>query len=958
MKRITSFLLAVLMACTALLTVFPAAEETSTALGDPKKYAELSQIDYLKTVYGSPEAKLATMTLAMENDNYALYIQEYTGEVCVKNKLTGQLLFTNPYDMSSITKMAESKRKELLSQIKLTYKSNSGESNTLNSFEHAALQGRIAVKVIKGGIRVEYTIGTDNKKRIVPYQIEKDRFKEAILRSYYEGYAESINYTATDFDQYWAWKTSTDAVEKQNAVGVEDAMWEFGRFMAFYSLLDITDPTLTLLQKTNIQSNFPITDRYAIFVLEDGLGGTDLDWLELQLKTYTKYTLDDMLNDHDMVQYEAENDSPPIFKMALEYTLEDKGFQVRLPARGISFDASVYTLQTIQILPFIGAGRTATDPETATRDDEGYNFIPDGSGSIITFDQNKKETMVSGTMYGSDFGFYETSSSATANHQVWRVPVYGTVRDSQMKIYQEKKDENGEVVLDDKEKPVLEFVEERKTQEGYVAFITEGESLARIDALDGGRVHEYHSIGITLFPRQTDSYPLDGITVSGGTAVYTKEIERRYVGNYTIHFRLLSGDQANYVGMANAYREFLIDQEVLEKQDKDEESIQLFLDMIGDIDTTKTFLGMPVKAKAEITTFEDAKKIITELKEAGISNQVIRYLGWANGGLSAMAPTKVKVEKVLGGEKGLKELISFIQSEGMQMYLDLNFSYVNKTGLFDGFDLDKYTAKTIDGKAAYYQTYNPIVQAYNTQVAYVVSAGTIDDFYGKISQKYAALFGEGAKNISVGSLGSALNSSQDEELPLNREDAKNYTVSALEKIDADYDSVLLENGNYYTWKYVDTILNVPMGSSNRIATTAEVPFLAIVLHGYMTYTGEAINLAGDYEYTLLKTIETGACPYFVVGYENIKELKINGYSEYYAVEYATWKDAIVEEYEKLNGVLAPLQNQTIIDHEVMNNRVVKVTYDGGTEIYLNYNNYAVTVNDMVISAMDFAVVGA
>jgi hypothetical protein len=182
---------------------------------------------------------------------------------------------------------------------------------------------------------------------------------------------------------------------------------------------------------------------------------------------------------------------------------------------------------------------------------------------------------------------------------------------------------------------------------------------------------------------------------------------------------------------------------------------------------------------------------------------------------------------------------------------------------------------------------------------------------------------------------------------------KDYTVFALEEIKKDFDQMVVEKGNYYTWQYADTILDIPLDSSNRNTTTAEVPFLGILLHGYMNYTGEAINMAGDYEYTLLKTIENGANPYFVLAYKNISELKKNGYSKYYAVEYSVWKDTIIKEYKKLNEVLAPVQDQIITNHEILQERVVRVSYENGTEVYLNYNNFAVTVNGLEIPAMGF-----
>ncbi len=627
-----------------------------------------------------------------------------------------------------------------------------------------------------------------------------------------------------------------------------------------------------------------------------------------------------------------------------------------MPARGISFDAATYTLDTIQVLPFLGAGRTALE-EDDIRDDEGYNFVPDGSGSIVSFDQNTKYTQLSGTLFGSDFGFYNSSSATSASYQTWRVPVYGTVMTSNMSIHTDVLGEDGKPLKDEEGKNIYTS-EEKKTTQGYVAFITEGESLTRIDAVSGGASHPYHSIGTTFFARQKDSYPLDGITVSGGVAVYTKSIDRKYVGNYIIKYRLLKDENATYVGMANAYRDYLLKEEILKKKESQNKDIPLYLDMIGSVDTTKKVLGVPVDSKASLTTFENAKTIFDELKEAGVASQVIRYLGWVNGGMTATAPAKLSIQKELGGAKGLKELISHIQGKGDQIYLDLDFSYVNKIALFDSFDEEKDTAKTIDGKPAYYQTYNPIVQAFNTQVAYVISAGAVSDLFDRVTEKYAALYADGEKNISVGSLGTALNSSQDEELPLNREDAKDYVISALEKISAAYDRVTVNNGNSYTWKYADTIMEIPLDSSNRITTTAEIPFLGIVLHGYMDYTGEAVNLSGDYEYTLLKTIENGANPYFVVAYDNIAELKVNGYSEYYAVQYSTWKESIINEYKKLNEALGSLQNVTIQNHEILENRIVRVTYENGTQVYLNYNNFETTYGDLTLAAMGFAVVAA
>ena len=184
MKRIASLLLCFVLAFTMVFPLFTATV-SAEGLGDKKKYEELKAISYTTQVYASPEEKLETMTLVVENEGYALYIQEYTAEVCVVDKATGQMLFTNPYDVAD-NEASNAIKYELLSQIKLSYKSTKGESSSLDSFSDAAMAEQIAIKLIRGGVRVEYTIGEAIKKRVVPYQIEKSRFEEDILRPFYE----------------------------------------------------------------------------------------------------------------------------------------------------------------------------------------------------------------------------------------------------------------------------------------------------------------------------------------------------------------------------------------------------------------------------------------------------------------------------------------------------------------------------------------------------------------------------------------------------------------------------------------------------------------------------------------------------------------------------------------------------------------------------------------------------
>ena len=60
-----------------------------------------------------------------------------------------------------------------------------------------------------------------------------------------------------------------------------------------------------------------------------------------------------------LTEYTSDDENPPVFKMALEYTIDEDGFTVRLPANGIRFNESKFQLTNVSVLPYMGAGNNA-----------------------------------------------------------------------------------------------------------------------------------------------------------------------------------------------------------------------------------------------------------------------------------------------------------------------------------------------------------------------------------------------------------------------------------------------------------------------------------------------------------------------------------------------------------------------------------------------------------------------
>ncbi|MBE6688106.1 MAG: hypothetical protein E7588_02375 [Ruminococcaceae bacterium] len=953
-KNLLLFILAVVMitGCVCSIPVFAADDEEETVdylnlgfedlmltkgirnvetLTDKDLESRLSSL-FVGSKIDNEADKLEDMYLVYSAYGYDMYYDRISAEVAVKNTKTGQILFTNPYDVNTGIS-SEAVKQKLMSQIIIKYTDmSSGNEFEMLSFVDAAIKRQVTAKRIRGGIRVEYTMGREETRKLVPRRIEKTRFEDIILSKI------------------------KDTKEKEYLA-------------AFFTLMDLSDPTLPETARAEIRAKYEVADQMALYVIDPNIKERELLILEDTIKKYTQYSFDDMLDDHSQTMYEGTENASALFKLALEYYIDEDGLRVRLPAKGIRYDSASFTLNNMVILPYLGAGRQGNT---------GYTMIPDGSGALIRFeDLGVSSAAVTGKIYGQDYAFHEISGQ---NMETWRLPVFGVIEDY---VY----DESGEQILDenlvyeeegiddeeeddeDEEDEAEESAAFKTESRGYVAILTEGDSLAEITSEHGGALHKYHSVYTTFYPRQKDSYMLDGVSATGANAMWTVESPRKYVGNYTLKFIMLSGEEANYTGMATKYREYLEKNGYLTKLEKDDSDIPLYIENFGVVQTTEKRFGLPVEVDTPLTTFEQSVEILQALKDKDINNINLILRGWSNGGLRTEPVSKLKVEKVLGGEKELKALNAYAKENNIGLFPSFDFTYARRgtDGSFDGFNAKEDTSKTIDNRTAGKKEYDPLYQQFDKTGLMLISPNRILPFYEKISDKYHKL---GIAGISVPTLGSDINSDHNEDDPLNREDSKELIVELLQRFKNDEYEVMVNAGNSYAFKYADHIVDVPLDSSERQTTSESIPFFGMVLHGYTDFAGTAINLAGDYKYNLLKTIENGANPYFILSYDNTSNLKNTVFNEYYSVRFGTWFGEetddegnvtytggdVLETYNTLNEALKPVRNSVVVSHDYIANNVVKMIYDNGISYILNYNNNPVEVEGYELGALDFVVI--
>lgn len=891
MKRIVSGFLTLAMLLGSLVVSADAAwADKVNEQGNPI-------IDYLNNNYETPEAKLADMIFCKEEQGIQIYFEEFTGEVAFVDTVTGQIHFTNPIDIASgYQTISDPIKQELLSQLEISYLEN-GVEKTMNSYTEAALRGQITLKNIKKGIRVEYILGEEQTTRLVPRMIKSERFEELILSQI-------------------------------------DDDWNYNKLESFYTLKDKDDPSLTERGIAEMQAKFPITLEMAVYVCDPKIKARELRELESIIKAYCpNYTYEELDYDHDLTNYTGDDAAPPRFRMSLEYTINENGVEVRLPANGIEFDESAYQFKTVSMLPYFDAG---------SNEYTGYTVMPDGSGALIRFeDFIGKSVNLANKMYGEDYAYHEIQGQ---HSEAMRMPYYGIVTNRTYAPVVELTPEEEAAAAAEAEAaatPVLgaaltspaaeeeEEVELITESLGFLAIITEGDSLASLMAECGGTLHPYNTIYPMFTPRPSDEYNLaDSISVSGN-ATWTVTSKRKYTDSYRIQYIFLRDEAlaeeaglkedeyyaAEWQGMATAYRDYFTEKGVLSKLENTKEDIPLFIETFGSIKTTERILSFPVTVDRPLTTFEDIKTMQAELTELGIGNVNFKLNGYANGGMQATVPYNLKWIKVVGGNDGFKDLAKYAAETGFGVYPDFDFAYARWQEAFDGFNMKDHAVRTIDDRYTTRRAYDPATQSFDRGFAVAISPAYFETFYNKFGPKYLE-YGNSA--ISASTLGTDLNSDFDEDEPYHREDDKQFTIELLERLDADYESVMVEGGNAYAIPYVDIILDTSLTSSKYVKTSESIPFLGMVYHGSKVFTGSATNMEGDINEAILHAIENGASMYFILSYQNTNELKEDfTLSKYYSVSYEIWKDDMASYYTTLNDALRDLQTSYIVDHEFM-----------------------------------------
>ncbi len=595
----------------------------------------------------------------------------------------------------------------------------------------------------------------------------------------------------------------------------------------------------------------------------------------------------------------------------MEYRLTDNGLEVTIPYDSIKEEGKG-RLIGIEPLPFLNA---------AEETDEGAMLLPDGSGALLHFRTDHPMYLkgYSEYIYGPDYSYiththdmidaFGGGRRAITPRQFATMPVFGMYR-------------NGT---------------------GTLGIVTKGEFDAKINGTPAGiRAIPLYRSSVEFIYRKND---VIFIGSSGQIPYYQgAKIE----GDRQVRYVLLEGDKAGYEGMAEAYRSYLTEERGIQPVADQNAAMQVKLlgGILRDEILGSTFIRM--------TTFDQAKAIIDELKSKGIDRLELTYDGWSKNGLYGNQPAHFPAAKQLGGKDGLKELAQYAEEQGVGLYLRTNYAKAYEES--DGFKKKVDAIRGMDREVLEANGYYLATRWRDNDYKfyYMKPERVYDKRIAKEREQFAKL---GIDGVQFQYLGDLLYSDQDPDRSFSRAQTAEVWVKALDDMRGTVGKSAVDYGYAYTFGSVDRIDNVPLSHSGYIYTDEAVPFYQLVVHGLIPYYAGPSNLREDRDREMLRAIEYGAMPSYELTFAPTSKLQRTMETRLFSSEAGIWSVAAAEEYKRVGDLFRSIAGQQMTGHEKLQDGVYRTSYANGVQVIVNYNAVGVQAGGVQVAAMDFAVAG-
>ncbi|MCL2190196.1 MAG: DUF5696 domain-containing protein [Defluviitaleaceae bacterium] len=813
------------------------------------------------------QAADAPYVVYIENEYLRLEFLTRTAEIVLTERATGNEWRSTPTDAAINTDSSMIERFYMQSLLLVEYQNRASSTWTDDAYRNAVRNQSFTQEIVDGGIEVYFTIGDIPRIFHVPNAIYAERLE---------------SFTA-----------------------------EMGRLDRLQVLTVYHPISLATLRagddRAALIAQFPtLEDGHTIYVLREGLSDHLMETAQ-EIFYGAGYTYEDWHADQDHFNVETTINRAS-FNITMRFELHNNEMIVRIPFDEITYHPS-FMPTNLTVMPYFGAARAT---------EEGYLFVPDGSGSVIFFDSKRyNQNAFESRMYGWDEAIMRTM----------------LIRDNRSPY------------------PVFGIYKNGAT---FAAIIEEGASYASIRAEVAGMRAPYNRV----FPffRMLHGATLD-VAGRADTALMMHEWE--LPAGESIVIRYVITPTAGYVGMAEAYREFLQARYPWLSQ-RVQEPVHAMVEILGGALSPQHILGFPVDRPAALTTFDQTTEMIETLTAFGWENLHVKMRGAHNRSIDHRVPSGLNLISQLGNRRAFNNMNDTIQRLGHTFYLEGDFMFMRDITTFDGFRPSRDAARQANRQRAEHTGFSPtyfgplgtgsVLAAPVVIARPEVTINLIRNFVGEAADI-------GVNNMAFRCIASALSGDFHEDRHVSREASMNMRTDLLADLQQGGTGIWLNYGFAYAVPFADVITRMPLDDQGFGITDMHVPFFQIALHGLVPFAGAPLNLAEDYSLHLLRSIESGASLFFSFKHVPTRDLQVTRYLRYFANEFDRWVHVANDLYQSYVQNFGHLYNQFIVDHQILCRRGVTVTvYEDGTRVYVNTTMADFTEGSVTIPAGRYVVV--
>jgi hypothetical protein len=801
-----------------------------------------------------------TNEVVLENEYLHLrFLPETTG-IILTNKADGSYWLSNPgvHDPAAIPIV----RNMMESVFFLEFADVYGIGQTLFSSEHSVTLGAYEYSIVDGVLEINYSVGNLERTYVVPPVLAEDRML------YFMNQMTAAQRSVVN---------------------------------AGYRLYDL-DNLRRDDDREQLLAMYPELARRNIYVLRASIQEFQKAEYEMYFAALG-YTYDDYLA--DIAYYPAlAGEERPAFNITLRYWLEGRSLVLDIPFDKIAYRMG-HPITTLSVLPYMGS---------SDLNDEGYFLVPDGSGSLIFFNNGRQNQQpYSSIVYGWDEGLVR-DAIITDNRSPF--PVYGIYR-------------NGKTLL---------------------CIIENGAPYASIRA----DVSRRNSSRNTVFPRFSMVHR-ELLNISGRSQRDVFQYERSLPEGESITLRFIVCNNDGYVGMAKEYRSWLMDR-FPSLRKRTDGGVPIAVEIPGAVNKTQHRLGIPFDLPLKLTSYNEAAEMLVGFANKGWRNVNVKLNGWFNRSVDHSIPTRIRLIRELGTRNDFINLVNTAQEKNFTVYPEVDFFFMRDKKMFDGFSLYRDAARYISRERIQRYPFSFVWFGERTRwgkLNYVARPAAMMSMIDNFVEKSADY---GLTNIAFRNIGTRLTGDYNERQHVSRQGSIRMRQEKLDSLNRSGTGIMLLTGHAYVAPWADFIVDLPLDNHGFNITDVSVPFYPMVLHGLVPFTGKAINLAEDYTRNLLKTIESGAGLYFSFMAEETAVLQETKFRQFYANVYHKWIDDADRLYRQFTADFGHLYNQAIVNHTILSPDVTVTEYEDGTRVVVNATNFSFDYYGRNVSANDYIVV--